>query len=171
MLSARGSLSRRQDWLFSVFSLTINFILGSRVSSVHLLSSTGKKKKEKSHFYTPWKVLKSLWSLCYPWHCWHFISSRRCWAAGGYGWLSMRHLKLQRNDVTSSWFQTVVFTAMPGWEPGLEPGTLVASICCSCLLWQISSPARLVWLLQDLDFHFNNPKTSLNCAEELNLNM
>ena len=124
-----------------------------------------------SHFYIPWKVLNSLWSLCYPWHCWHFISSWRCWAAGGYGWPSMRHLKLQRNDVTSSWFQTVVFTAMLGWEPGLEPGTLVASICCSCLLWQISSPARMVWLLQDLDFHFNNPKTSLDSAEELNLNM
>ena len=168
MLSARGSLSRRQGWLF--FCLQSHHQLHSQLQGWFCASSIKHREKKKSHFYTPWKVLKNLWSLCYPWHCWHFNSSQRCWAAGGYGWPSMRHLKLQRNDVTGSWFQTVVFTAMPGWEPGLEPGTLVASICCSCLLWQISFPARMVWLLQDLDFHFNNPKTSLNSAEELNLN-
>lgn len=90
--------------------------------------------------------------------------------AGGHGWPYVRHLKPQRNNVTASASHTVVRTATLGQEPGLEFRTLVAFVCCSCLPWQISSPARMVWLLQDLDFHFNNPKPSLDSAKELNLN-
>lgn len=90
--------------------------------------------------------------------------------AGGHGWPYMRHLKPQRNNMTASASHTVVRKATLGQEPGLEFRTLVAFICCSCLPWQISFPARMVWLLQDLDFHFNNPKPSLDSAKELNLN-
>lgn len=57
-----------------------------------------------------------------------------------------------------------------GLRSWIRTWTRVASICCSHLPWQISSSARMVWLLQDLDFHFNNPKTSLDSAKELNLN-
>ena len=171
MLLAHGSLSRRQDWLFSLFSPTIHCILSSRVASVRLLPNTEKTTTttKKQFLHTLLGLKESLIPLLpLALLAFHFLSvllgSRRLWLPLCEAFEAPKKWRdrfLIANCCIHS--NAGLRTRIRTWDP-------VASNCCSCLPWQISSPARMIWLLQDLDFHFNNPKTSLDSAKELNLN-